>query len=415
MRAILAVLGTLFALGALAANPLVAAAADVDAPPRNIQVGPRPYYLVDDMDPSPLKTALEKCSDKPIRKTNFSIGHRGAALQLPEHTKESYVAAARMGAGIVECDVTFTKDRQLVCRHSQCDLHTTTNILATPLAAKCSVPFTPAVVDANGHVVTPATAQCCTSDITLTEFKTLKGKMDAFNPGAMTPDEFLQGTPAFRTDLYAYTGTLLSHAESIELFKRLDVQMTPELKAPSVPMPFQGTYTQEQYAQQLIDEYKAAGVLPRYVWPQSFGLQDVLYWINHEPAFGKQAVFLDDAEGPADLPSASELRSYRAQGVRIVAPPMWALVGLQGSSIVPSQYAKDARAAGLDIITWTLERSGLLTDGGGFYFQTVSPVISHPGDTYEVLDVLARDVRILGIFSDWPGTVTYYANCMALR
>jgi len=48
-----------------------------------------------------------------------------------------------MGAGILECDVTFTKDLELVCRHSQCDLHTTTNILTTPLAAKCSVPFSP--------------------------------------------------------------------------------------------------------------------------------------------------------------------------------------------------------------------------------------------------------------------------------
>ena len=43
-----------------------------------------------------------------------------------------------MGAGIVECDVTFTKDKELVCRHAQNDLHTTTNILATPLAAKCT-------------------------------------------------------------------------------------------------------------------------------------------------------------------------------------------------------------------------------------------------------------------------------------
>ncbi len=416
MRLTVAVLGVAVVLCAFSGHPWPAAADDnLDRPPRNIQVGPRPYYLVDDMDPSPLKTALERCSDKAIRKTDFSIGHRGAPLQFPEHTKESYQAAARMGAGIVECDVTFTKDRQLVCRHSQCDLHTTTNILATPLAAKCSAPFTPAVLDADGNLVTPATAQCCTSDITLAEFKTLKGKMDAFNPAAPTVEEFLQGTPSWRTDLYSYNGTLLSHAESIELFKSLDVRMTPELKAPSVPMPFQGTYTQQQYAQQMIDEYKAAGVLPRYVWPQSFSLPDVLYWINHEPAFGKQAVFLDDAEVPADLPTLAELRSYHAQGVKIVAPPMWALLALEGTQIVPSQYAKNARAAGLDIITWTIERSGLLTDGGGFYYQTVTPVISHPGDMLEVLDVLARDVRILGIFSDWPGTVTYYANCMGLK
>jgi glycerophosphoryl diester phosphodiesterase len=31
------------------------------------------------------------------------------------------------------------------------------------------------------------------------------------------------------------------------------------------------------------------------------------------------------------------------------------------------------------------------------------------------LDVLARQVRILGIFSDWPATVTYCANCMGLE
>jgi glycerophosphoryl diester phosphodiesterase len=28
--------------------------------------------------------------------------------------------------------------------------------------------------------------------------------------------------------------------------------------------------------------------------------------------------------------------------------------------------------------------------------------------------VLAKDVGIMGIFSDWPATVTYYANCMGL-
>jgi len=414
MRQSLAVLSIAAVLAALPTHTMAASANNSKGNKgnvQNIQVGPRPYYLVEDMDPGPLKTALQQCSEKPLKKTDFSIGHRGAALQFPEHTKESYEAAARMGAGIVECDVTFTKDRQLVCRHSQCDLHTTTNILATPLASKCSVPFTPAD-PASG---TPANAMCCTSDITLAEFKTLKGKMDAFNPAATTVAQFLQGTPSWRTDLYSYDGTLLSLAEGIELFKHLGVKMTPELKSPSVPMPFEGTYTQEQYAQQMIDEHKAAGVSPENVWAQSFSLNDVLYWINHEPAFGKQAVYLDDAENPSQLPSAADLQSYADQGVNIVAPPIWVLLALQGNRIVPSEYVANAKAAGLDIITWTLERSGLLTDGGGFYYQTVTPVISHPGDMLEVLDVLARDVGILGIFSDWPATVTYYANCMGLK
>jgi glycerophosphoryl diester phosphodiesterase len=34
---------------------------------------------------------------------------------------------------------------------------------------------------------------------------------------------------------------------------------------------------------------------------------------------------------------------------------------------------------------------------------------------YKALDVLARQVRILGIFSDWPATVSYYASCMDLK
>jgi glycerophosphoryl diester phosphodiesterase len=95
---------------------------------------------------------------------------------------------------------------------------------------------------------------------------------------------------------------------------------------------------------------------------------------------------------------------------------MWMLLKLnKNGKIRPSKYARRARYAGLDIITWTLERSGtLVDDGGGWYYQTVTPAINNSGDTYTALDVLARDVGIIGIFSDWPATVTYYANCMGL-
>ncbi len=383
----------------------------------NVQVGVRPYFLVDDLEDGPLKRKLESCSEGPFRRTDFSIGHRGACLQFPEHTKESYVAAARQGAGILECDVTFTKDKELVCRHSQCDLHTTTNILAVPeLAAKCTQPFVPAD-PATGR---KASAVCCTSDITLAEFRTLCGKMDASNPNALTVQEYLGGTADWRTDLYATCGTLMTHAESIELFKSLGVKMTPELKSPSVPMPYQGTYTQEDYAQQMIDEYKAAGVPASSVYAQSFSLPDVHYWIDHEPSFGHQAVFLDarydlpgfDADDPATWGSPS-MGDLADRGVNIVAPPMPVLVTLDASGrIVPSAYARAAKAAGLDIITWTLERSGPLKTGGGYYYGTVTPAIDNDGDTFVMLDVLARQVGVLGVFSDWPGTVTYYANCM---
>jgi glycerophosphoryl diester phosphodiesterase len=385
----------------------------------SVQLGPRPFFLVNDMTDSPLKQRLLACTNREaFQPSQFSIGHRGAALQFPEHTQQSYEAAARMGAGIVECDVTFTKDKELVCRHAQNDLHTTTNILATPLAQKCIKPFTPAVFDANGTLVAPATAECRTSELTLAEFKTLRGKMDASDPRARTVAQYMGGTADFRTNLYAgpSSGTLLTHKESIQLFKRLGVKMTPELKSPSVAMPFDG-FTQQALAQKMIDEYKQAGVPPQHVWPQSFDKNDILYWVQNEPAFGRQAAYLDDANSVADLPSAAELAGYRAQGIRIVAPPLFALLTADANgNILPSQYARNAKAAGLDIITWTLERSGILADGGnGFYYQSFDTAIQREGDMMQVLDVLAGQVGVLGVFSDWPATTTFYANCMGLK
>src|SRR4029077_6252471 len=94
-----------------------------------VQLGSRPFYLIDGMDPGPLKDKLQSCENGPFYRTDFSIGHRGAPLQFPEHTREACSSGARQGAGIVECDATFTKDGELVCRHSECDLHATTNIV----------------------------------------------------------------------------------------------------------------------------------------------------------------------------------------------------------------------------------------------------------------------------------------------
>ena len=384
-----------------------------------VQLGPRPFFLVDDLADGALKQELQQCARRgQFTPRDFSIGHRGAALQFPEHTLESYTAAARMGAGIVECDVTFTKDKELVCRHAQNDLATTTNILVTPLASKCIKPFVPATLDANGKVLTPASAECRTSELTLAEFKTLRGTMDAANSAALTPEAFQGGTPNFRTDLYSgpTSGTLMTHRESIALFKSLGVKMTPELKSPSVTMPFDG-FSQQDYAQKMIDEYKQAGVPGRHVWAQSFNQDDVLYWVNNEPAFGRQAVYLDDANTVAELPSAAELINYKSQGINIVAPPIFALLsGDASGNIVPSAYAKNAKAAGLGIIAWTLERSGILADGGnGFYYQSFDPAVTSEGDTLRVLDVLARQVGVLGVFSDWPATTTFYANCANLH
>ncbi len=380
--------------------------------------GPRPAYLIGQMEDGELKTKLQSCLGQTQTRTDFSIGHRGAPLLFPEHTVESNVAAAGMGAGILECDVTFTADHELVCRHAQNDLATTTNILTSPLADTCTVPFTAATAD------TPAAAECRTSELTLAEFRTLSPKMDSFDNTAATPADAQGGVASFRTTGYAGNAHLMTHAESIALFRDLGAKFTPELKAASVEMPDDG-FSQADYAQKLIDEYRDAGVPVSDVWVQSFDLSDVRYWIENEPEFGAQAVYLDDRyeafdedEGEIDPMDAATFKPTMQEladmGVRYLAPPLWMLVTAEDGEIVPSVYATEAKAAGLNLIAWSLERAGPLGDGGGFYHQSVTDLIDDDGDTYVLLDVLAQDVGVTGVFSDWPATVTYYANCMGL-
>lgn len=391
----------------------------------NIQLGPRPFYLIDKMPDGPLKTKLQSCSDGPFSRSTFSIGHRGAPLQFPEHTRESYLAAARMGAGIIECDVTFTADLALVCRHSQSDLATSTNILATPLAATCIKPFTPATFNADGSIDEPASATCRTSEITLAEFLSLKGKMDASNRAATTTDAFMTGTAPWRTDLYATGGTLMSHAQSIALLQSLGVAFIPELKAPVVDMPFTSPvtgamFTQTDFARKMIAEYTAAGIPAQDVHPQSFSRDDVLYWLRTAPEFGRNAILLDGRKYDANTPSDTQtptLQQIADMGITTIAPPQWVLLKEVDGQIAPSDYARAAQAANLDIVTWSLERSGrmrqdVLEGRGKYYYQSTLGALTTDGDIYTTLDVLTRQVGIKGMFSDWPATVTYYANCI---
>ena len=106
--------------------------------------------------------------------------------------------------------------------------------------------------------------------------------------------------------------------------------------------------------------------------------------------------------------------------MRIIAPPIFALLAVDANNrIVPSQYALDIKNTGFDIITWSFERADLRKGAGpaGFYylFDPDSRAVKRDGDMYKALDALAQQVRIRGIFSDWPATVTYYANCMGLE
>ena len=47
------------------------------SPIKRIDLGPRPFFLVDDMDDGPLKRKLNSCKDKEMKTSDFSLGHRG--------------------------------------------------------------------------------------------------------------------------------------------------------------------------------------------------------------------------------------------------------------------------------------------------------------------------------------------------
>lgn len=328
-------------------------------------------------------------------------------FQYPEHTLVSYKAAMIQGAGIVECDVTFTKDRQLICRHDQCDLHTTTDVVTRPdLNAKCTTPYTPGGIP-----------NCCASDFTLAEVKTLCAKMDSSDGKAADAAGYIGGVAPFRTTLYSYEcPEVPTHMESIELIKEWGAKFTPELKTPKVDMPYEGDYTQEDFAQQLIDEYIAAGVDQSAVWPQSFLWDDAIYWSENTDF--EQGVALVGDYTDYDLSEsdfAAKVAGLKAAGVQYMAPPQQMLLKLDNMKAMKiSDYASYIKAHGFDIITWTLERSGPLIAGGGFYYSTVADAIHRDGDQFELLHALHEEVGIVGIFSDWPATVTFYATCMDL-
>jgi glycerophosphoryl diester phosphodiesterase len=178
-------------------------------------------------------------------------------------------------------------------------------------------------------------------------------------------------------------------------------------------MPFNG-FTQSAFAQKLIDEYKTRGVGADHVWAQSFLLDDLDYWIKAEPAFGRQAVYLD---GRYDIPIGDltpTMAELAAKGINIIAPPQYALLDVDAEGdFVASAYAKETTAAGLGIIAWTLERSGPLSTGGGWYWTGIEEVAKMgDGSIFSMLHALDKKVGVMGVFSDWPATVTYYANCM---
>jgi len=249
--------------------------------------------------------------------------------------------------------------------------------------------------------------ECRTSDITLAEFKTLRARwMHRTREHAASPS-ISAAPPTFApTSMPAHQRHAHDHKESIALFKKLGVKMTPELKSASVPMPYDsdgdgvGDYTQEAYAQQMIDEYKAMACA-RATCGRSPSTSATCATGSPTNPHSAAGVYLDDANIPASCRVPPNCKATRTKHQRRRAADVCAARCRQRRQDRPlglctQRQGRRARHHHLDAGTL-----GILADGNnGYYYQTVDSAITREGDVMTVLDVLAKDVGILGIFSD---------------
>ena len=255
-----------------------------------------------------------------------------------------------MGAGIIECDVTFTERPQ----SWYADTRNAIWPVFRPIFCKLSWP-TPA----DSHSLQPNKAhRPAPNAVPVTSpWRSLNpcARPDVKNSQATSVDEFLAPLDSPVIDQPNQCGTVMSHRDSIELIRDLGTAFTPELKRPEVPMPFNG-FSQQDYAKKLLTEYQQAGIPTKQVYPQSFNINDVRYWIENHPQYAQQTIWLVPRQRQLVPLSFAELQSLQAEGLHIIAPPIPMLVQQNSKGQVePTAFAKAAKASGLKIITWTFE------------------------------------------------------------
>jgi glycerophosphoryl diester phosphodiesterase len=157
-----------------------------------VQLGPRPFYLVEGMDEGRLKDRLMRCEDGPFYRSDFSIGHRGAArCSFPSHQGSARLAHAWRGHRRVRRDSPKTENW---CRHD--------SVIAHHDQYRRHVFECPVHKAVDGTRFEP---QCCTSDLHPA------GIQDAHRQDGCEQSERtrlrISAAPRWRTDLYTGRGT----------------------------------------------------------------------------------------------------------------------------------------------------------------------------------------------------------------
>jgi glycerophosphoryl diester phosphodiesterase len=439
-----------------------------------VDFGPRPWYLADRLLDRSTGTESPSLASSDPQRTNKlkelqnklswdscpgshernleSMALGGAAMQFPRNSKVAFVAAARMGAGKLGCEVTFSKDGHLVCREQQCDLHYTTDILLNPdhssLKDKCNITFA-----AGGG------AKCCTTDFDLDELKTLCATMNmATETSATNVGEYLKlSESGWRTTIYqdGHCSPVMAHTEFIQLASSLNVAIVSELKDGEYSTV---THTNPEFSLKLGDKNNAAEAFladldnfeVKSLYPQSMDKEHVKSFLNNPK--GVNAVF---RYGPG-LKNGYDTWSntYKAifDELKALTPPVkYASVAMNELLIANDEYgvsfrmtdpAKYFQENKINIFVWTFDawkaRSatcyasgavderwhwyhGQCLSEGQFYAGECSRgsqckwIVYKDADELLILHALFTDAKVMAVFSEWPATVSHYTSCIKRR
>lgn len=300
------------------------------------------------------------------------IAHRGASGYLPEHTLEAVTLAHMQGADFIEQDVVLSKDLVPVVLH---DIHLET---VTDVEQKF-----PGRQRDDGRYYA--------FDFNLAELKTLRVHERESEPGKRVFPGRYQGKAHF---------TIATFEEEIELITELNRQFAkktgfyPEIKSPAWHRNEGADISKIVLAMlrkhQLDDPQKA-------IYVQCFdfaetkrlrnelGAKVKLVQLIAENDWGESDTDYEALRTPIMLAEVAKV----AQGIGPWIPQLVDLKNKQQTLL-----AQHAKQAGLSIHPYTFRKDALPLD--------VS--------VKQALDILFNDIKVDGVFSDFPDVVIHYLN-----
>ena len=187
--------------------------------------------------------------------------------------------------------------------------------------------FAPAELDASGRVRGARAPSAARASSRSPSSSRCAARSTRSIPAARTAEEFVADDSSAARRLRAWrrdAATLLTHAESIALFRSLgvtdDARAQGAERSDAVQRPHARAARRKAHRRVSRGRSRSGRRVPAIVRRSRLH-----YWIEHDPEFGRQAVLLDDANLLAQMPRARRLARYKSHGINIWGAPLFAL------------------------------------------------------------------------------------------